>query len=358
MRLQLRECSVSVQSSHGLNLPSYCVGYLSQRSACKVAFYRGQCATNLIESGRHQGAMIAVGLSEEGIEPYLKGITDVVIGCVNSPRSVTLTGNKTQIDRLTSALDRDSVFSRKLHVNIAYHSPQMSEIAADYLTLLGDLEQGDQPSTSSVMISTVTGKQTNLSEVQQSTYWVDNMVSQVKFSAAVGQICYTTQKGSGKKLRPNRATTQLTDLLEIGPHSALQGPIKEIISSASNSAIRYASVLKRSVSDTESLLDSVGHLHCLGYPMNVCEVNQPGKKFSEGHVVLPSLPEYPFDHAREYWSESKLSKEGYRLRKHPRLDLLGSPVPDWNPLQARWRRHIRASEMPWIEDHKVKRNGN
>lgn len=296
---------------------------------------------------------MAVGLSAESIEPYLTGMTDVVVGCVNSPRSVTVTGEQAQIDILKSILDRDSVFSRKLHVNVAYHSEQMSEVATDYLTLLGDLEQGESPSTSSVMISTVTGKPTTIAEVKQSRYWVENMVSQVKFATAVEQICSVAQNGSGKKLKLNGSTTHVTDLLEVGPHSALQGPIKDILDAKSSSAIGYLSVLKRSMSAMGTFLDAIGRLHCLGYPVDVYEVNAVGKKSKQRHMVLPTLPEYPFNHSRGYWSESRLSKEGYRIRQNPRLDLLGTPAPDWNPLQARWTNRIRASEMPWIEDHKV-----
>lgn len=34
--------------------------------------------------------------------------------------------------------------------------------------------------------------------------------------------------------------------------------------------------------------------------------------------------------------------------------LLGTMVPDWNPLEARWRIIIKASENPWIEHDKVR----
>ncbi len=296
---------------------------------------------------------MAVGLSEESLRPYLKEIRNVVVGCINSPRSVTATGEDKQIDRLKSLLDKDSVFCRKLHVNIAYHSPQMSELAAEYLELLGDLGcEGDSRAACTV-ISTVTGKAISQSKAQQSQYWVDNMVSQVKFSPALGQICSANKQRSGNKLGADRSIGQVTDLLEVGPHSALQGPIKDILSTGSNDNVSYCSVLRRSIPAMETLLDAIGRLYCFGYPVDVGAVNQHGLKPWEKNMALPTLPEYPFDHSQDYWHESRLSKEGYRLRKHPRLDLLGNRVPDWNDLDARWRRYIRTSEMPWVEDHKV-----
>ena len=36
-----------------------------------------------------------------------------------------------------------------------------------------------------------------------------------------------------------------------------------------------------------------------------------------------------------------------------KLDLLGRPVADWNPSEAKWRNFIRVTEMPWVEDHVV-----
>lgn len=296
---------------------------------------------------------MAVGLSEESLRPYLEQTSNVTVGCVNSPRNVTATGEDKQIDRLKSLLDKDSIYCRKLRVNIAYHSPQMSGMAAEYLELLGDLYGGDDSRAGCTLISTVTGEAMSQSEAQQSQYWVDNLVSQVKFSTAFGQICSAKEQRSGKKLGAGRPISQVTDLLEVGPHSALQGPIKDILSTGSNDNVSYCSVLRCSIPAPETLLDAIGQLYCLGYPVDVGEVNQPGAKSKGKQIALPSLPEYPFNHSRDYWHESRLSKEGYRLRKHPRLDLLGSRVPDWNDLDARWRKFIRASETPWVEDHTV-----
>ena len=296
---------------------------------------------------------MAVGLPEDAVEPYLKRVDNVIIGCVNSPKSVTVTGDEIHIDTLKSAFDKDKVSCRKIQVNIAYHSPHMTAVAADYLDLLGNLD-GDCSNASSHMISTVTGKRISNFEVQKSSYWVDNMVSKVQFSAAMEEIYSAAGKGTGKKLRPNPAAIQVTDFLEVGPHSALQGPIKDILSTVSAASTTYCSALRRGVSALDTLLDAAGRLHCLGYPLNICEVNLIDQKSHGRYMALPDLPAYPFDHSREYWHESRLSKEGHRLRHSPGLDLLGSPVPDWNPLQTRWRKLFRVSEMPWIEDHRVR----
>ncbi|OCL09857.1 hypothetical protein AOQ84DRAFT_403376 [Glonium stellatum] len=52
------------------------------------------------------------------------------------------------------------------------------------------------------------------------------------------------------------------------------------------------------------------------------------------------------------WYESRLSSN-FRNRKHPRHDLFGAPVPDWNPDQLEWRHFLRLLENPWMKDHVV-----
>lgn len=302
---------------------------------------------------------MSVGLSETEVNRYLKlltlqfGYCGVVVGCVNSPTNVTLSGDEIQIDALKLQLEKDQVFARKLQVDVAYHSPHMKKIASDYLQSINDLHCGDH-TDNSVMISTVTGRRLYLDEMQQGDYWVKNMTSPVKFSSALAQISSSSAKKVNIKAEAkSQGVPAVNDILEVGPHSALQGPIKDILKALGRRDISYRSVLIRKASAVQTTLDAAGHLRCSGYPVDICQVNRPGKKPGDCPAMLVDLPEYPFDHSRSYWHESRLNKEGYRLRKHPRLDLLGTPVSDWNALEARWRKFIRVSETPWVEDHKV-----
>ena len=305
--------------------------------------------------------MLAVGLSDKEVVPYIEkvsvkptGSTGLTIACINSPRNITVSGEEAQLAALKEVLDHDHVFSRKLRVDVAYHSPQMDQIAAEYLSAIQDLEVGTPFPGSSSMISSVTCTQIPLAELCESTYWVNNMILPVRFSEALGILASQSAKKMKKKIGgSHRNTVSIQDLLEIGPHSALQGPIKDILATvARGSEVRYGSVLTRHASAVETILHTVGRLHCLGYPVSIAEVNRSKMKQDDECMALACLPEYQFDHSQSYWYETRLSKE-YRLRKHPRLDLLGTAVPDWNPLQARWRKFIKVSETPWVGDHKV-----
>ena len=68
--------------------------------------------------------MAAIGLGRESVEQYL--LPGVIIGCENSPASVTLTGDTTLIDKIMEAIRsaNPSVLVKVLHVECAYHSGQ------------------------------------------------------------------------------------------------------------------------------------------------------------------------------------------------------------------------------------------
>lgn len=326
-----------------------------------MAYFRGRLAASLAKSSRHRGAMMSVGLSETEILPSIQkinktlGDNGIVIACINSPKNVTVSGREVQIDALKSLLG-DRVFVRKLQVDVAYHSPQMNDIAAEYLTSIGDLETGELRKGRPVMISSVTGRRISIDELCQGEYWVKNMVSQVKFSDALIELSSQSNRKMTKKLgRAHRNSILIYDILEVGPHSALQSSIRDSLKTvAREKEISYSSVLVRHVPALNTMLHMAGHLHCLGYSVNLAEINRDERKQWEVHspMTLTNLPEYPFDRSQTFWHEGRLSKD-FRLRKNPRLDLLGTPAQDWNPLEARWRKFMRLSETPWVEDHKV-----
>ena len=304
--------------------------------------------------------MLAVGLSESEVLPYIEEIAlrygehDLVVACVNSQRSITISGGELQIDALKDFLDKKPVFSRKLNVGVAYHSPRMNEITFEYLKVLTDLNIGDSTSTNGGMISSVSGKRISSQELRDGQYWVRNMVSPVKFSEALQKLCYRSRNNLRNKLdRSHKYTIIVEDIIEIGPHAALQGPVREILRTLpKDRQVRYRSVLMRKKSALTTVLELAGQLHCLGHSINLPHMNRPDTSSLCTPVILTDLPEYSFNHSQAYWLESRMSKD-FRFRRSPRLDLLGSPVLDWNSLEPRWRNFIKVSELPWIEDHKV-----
>ncbi|KAL9110335.1 MAG: hypothetical protein Q9227_005066 [Pyrenula ochraceoflavens] len=322
--------------SSGEIAAAYCARYLSKQDALAVAYYRGIAVRDIaVVTPNLRGAMLAVGLSEEAARAYLGDLPDVVIACVNSPSNVTLSGNERAIDQLQRTFTRKEIFSRKLQVQNAYHSPHMQVVAKSYAARIANIRLVNTPQKLPRMISSVSGKILSAEKICPE-YWVDNMVSQVQFFKAMSTLL--------------EEADDLT-ILEIGPHSALQGPIKEVLRHSGNEA-HYASLLKRNRDAAESILEASGKIWCLGHDIDLRKINEPSETSGQQRKLLKSLPPYSWNHSKVHWHETRLSKE-YRLRRQPRLDLLGAPSSESKPSHLIWNNYIRVSENPWIGDHRI-----
>lgn len=320
-----------------------------------MAYYRGLVAgthrRTSYDAGMASESMMSVNLSESQI-PALKrqvlGIESdsVHLACVNSSTNVTLSGATYAIDILKKHLDDQGVFAHQVQTGVAYHSPAMRSLSGDYLQLLGGplgtLDRTTSPSQVLApipMISTVTGQIVAAKALTMPQYWVDNLTSPVRFADAIRRL------QDDMSTLPLRVGTQtITDLIEIGPHSALKRPIMDTVSS-----LQYQTVLNRNEPAVHSVLKLVGTLFCRNYPVSVVTANSPNL---ESMPPLVDCPPYPFDHSKSYWNESRLSK-GYRLREPSPGYLIGKRVYDWNPSIPRWRNWMCSETIPWLGDHIV-----
>lgn len=302
---------------------------------------------------------MAVALSAEEAEPYIAQVRQAgtwgpVVACLNSPKSITISGTVPQIKALNEILNNASIFARQLKVAVAYHSPQMEVIASDYEQILAPLCK-DRRGKNVGMISSVTGEQADLDSLRAPAYWVKNMVSPVNFTEAVTKLCETSPKDITKKLNRSHLSAIAVDyLLEIGPHGALKGPIREILRGQTRgSEITYDAVLNRGTSALTTVLSAVGRLHCAGYNVNFDAINKIDLGSTQSTIKsLPDLPEYQFNHSQAHWHESRISSD-HKHSNNRHTELLGRKSLDWNPRAPRWRQFLRIKEMPWIEDHKI-----
>ncbi|KAK0712062.1 acyl transferase, partial [Lasiosphaeris hirsuta] len=148
-----------------------------------IAYHRGHLSSGLSK----RGAMMAVALGEDDVKPYVVQAVDagdLTVACINSPASVTLSGDVAAINQVKERLDENQVFCRKLLVSTAYHSPHMQELAGPYLQALADLPSA--PADAPVpMFSSVTGALIPASTLSTAEYWVSNMTSPVLFLQAL-----------------------------------------------------------------------------------------------------------------------------------------------------------------------------
>ncbi|KAF4635270.1 hypothetical protein G7Y89_g2822 [Cudoniella acicularis] len=346
-----------VGHSSGEIAAAYCIGALSSREALKISYFRGQCAKKLAALPEPRGAMLAAGLSEHEAQKYIdqqaerSGRRAVTIACVNSNSNVTLSGDEYEIKQLKKSLDDRNIFTRQLMVDVAYHSHHMEVISEEYKSLIQGLAVADFSFNTCTMISSVTEEAIHFDQLRQPDYWVRNMVSPVRFHKIIERISNHSLRSKPKKLNcSHRAHVTVDMLIEIGPHSALQGPIQETLGSVSSQKERYASMLVRNQPAHQTALKVVGITHSIGCATNLESLYIP--TLNETPHTLVDLPEYPFDHSKSYWYETRLSNRN-RTHHQSKLDLLGKPAMDWNPLEAKWRNFIRLSDMPWVGDHVI-----
>ncbi|KAJ5389914.1 polyketide synthase [Penicillium cataractarum] len=336
-----------VGHSSGEIAAAYCYGALTREDAWRVAYYRGQvCASLMCDLGPGAGAMMAVGLSVETVQEHIRSVQNgtIVVACINSPASVTISGDAAGIDELQHILSSTGVFCRRLKVDLAYHSHHMQRVAELYVKHIADISP--VATTSSVqMFSSVAGKQISSDQLGPA-YWIQNLVSPVLFLDAVSTLLQNDP--SRRRRRPRHGESAVDMMLEIGPHAALRGPLRQILQHHDLSRVSYASVLKRGEDAIRSAILAAGELYIHGVAVCVHAVNRQASSLTP----LINWPSYPWDHSRRYWAESRLSRN-YRLRQFGRHDLLGAPAADASSTQPRWRNILRVQEQPWLRDHVV-----
>ena len=285
---------------------------------------------------QHPGRMLAIGASAGKVRPMLNrlGSAKVVIACINGPSLVTASGDERGISRLRTITEAESCFNRQLKVDVAYHSPHMQQISSEYLTSLESIET--QLAQNVEFHSSVRGHQID-TKTLDAAYWVENMTSPVQFSDAV-QSMYTKRQGPDA-------------LIEIGPHSTLESPIRDILKSNSQwaSRVRYFSSLTRGQNADSTMLSLASALFVLGCQLDLNAINSINLQLP---LLLGDLPAYPWNHSKRHWHESRLSFN-HRRRRFRRSDLLGSLVDDFNDAEPRWRNILRISDVPWLADHQV-----
>ncbi|KAJ0108782.1 PKS01 highly reducing polyketide synthase [Diaporthe amygdali] len=323
-----------VGHSSGEIAAAYCQGSISREDAWRVAYFRGVVSSKLKTCGI-DGSMMAVGISPEGAGELIQQLAPkkVHLACVNSPASVTLSGDADAIDVVYDALRERGVFVRKLQVDVAYHSPHMQLVARDYWKTIADVSTKFSSGTCN-MYSSVTRELVQPGEIVPA-YWVRNLVSPVQFATAVQQLV-TNEKS-------------LDLLIEVGPHAALQGPSTQSLQNIGITDLPYHSVLLRNQSGVETALNLAGSLSAQGYPVRFQEFNHTKRRTPQ---PLVDLPAYPWNHSQSHWAETRVAKE-YRLRSLPYNSLLGALTPGFVTGERVWTHRIRLSKQTWIQDHKI-----
>ncbi|KAF8846720.1 hypothetical protein BDZ45DRAFT_755700 [Acephala macrosclerotiorum] len=291
---------------------AYAAGILPLDACMAISYYRGMVALDLkTKFSNLKGSMMAVGGSQEEIAPLIKQLKnrEVRVACFNSPTSLTISGDEPAVDELQVLLEQRQMFNRKLQVDACLHwlEPPKNTAVKFHSSLLGHAVDG----------STL-----------QPSYWVANLTQAVRFSEAL-----TTMLGPA-----NGHKTGVNMLVELGPHSALAGPVP------------YASALIRKKDAVRTAVDLAGALFGKGVTVNIGAVNFP--KPGKPPALLVDLPRYPWNHSNKYWHEGRMQQK-HKTRTTPRNDILGAEAIYSNDLEPTWRNIVRTDDLPWLQHHKT-----
>lgn len=337
--------SVVLGHSSGEIGAAYASGAITLKDAMTLAYHRGRVSSELgTKYPCLRGAMLAVGAGVVEVKRIIKSSSlekNVTVACENSPNSTTVSGDEDAVDLLANELENRSLFNRKLRVGVAYHSSHMQLVADDYLNAISAVTA--KPTTEDVTFySSLFGNRLddNPSTSLGPSYWFDNLTKPVLFHSALQELY-----GDAKP----------DIVVEVGPHSTLEGPIKQTLKGISQqvaSEVKYFPSLVRNQNAALTTLKLAGSLFVNGCGLNFGAINRTTDAQGSGRpVVITDLPSYPWsDHS--YWFESRESKQ-HRLKPFARHDLLGVLEDSYSDVEPTWRNVLSTDDVPWLKDHRM-----
>ncbi|TFB04979.1 Asperfuranone polyketide synthase [Trichoderma ghanense] len=338
--------------SSGEIAAAYTVGALSYKDAMAYAYHRAVLAADTSLRGPVKGGMVAIGLGREETEAYLRRLTSggkAMVACVNSPSSTTVSGDFSAVKELEELANADGVFARLLKVETAWHSHHMTTIADVYVEALDNIKRKTSRNDSLIAYSSpVTGgRVVNIEDVARPEHWVRSLVQPVQFVDA-----FTDMVLGG----PNSSSSNVDVIVEVGPHTALGGPIQQILSLPAFKGLQipYYGCLVRKSDAKDTMQALAANLLQQGYPVDMGAVNFPHGR-GPRVKVLTGLPSYPWNHQIKHWVEPRFNR-ALRERSLPPHHLLGSLVEGTNLESPTWRHTLRISESPWTRDHAIQSN--
>lgn len=220
----------------------------------------------------------------------------------------------------------------------------MAGLATEYLDLLHGEDSitpwnAKQERGKALFFSSVTTKHIkDASGLASPYYWTINLVSPVRFDGAVSNLLAHYRRAECPNL-----------LLEVGPHSALAGPLRQICEAASR-PYNYVPSQIRGKDASTSLLSALGKLYQESVSIDWKSL------YPEGSKAISGLPTYPWDHSSgPFWYESRLSKD-WRTRRFPPHCLLGVRVVESPDNAPQWRNILNLEHVSWLSDHKVRKD--
>ncbi len=317
------------QALMGYSLGEYvaaCVaGVLSLPDALKLVARRAQMIQET-----EPGAMIAVALSEESVQPYLD--EQVSLAAINGPTTCVLSGPIESIELVEEQFTEQGTIVRRVETTHAFHSSTLEELKKPMIALASEvsLHAPNIP-----YISNLTGTWITAEQATNPTYWAEQMCQTVQCAAGLSQLLQETEHV----------------LLEVGPGQSLsafakqhpdcdQGRLSMILSTLPTVYERQA--------ETASVLNTLGKLWLAG----VAPAWSALYTDTQRHRI--PLPTYPFERQR-FWLDELKDWQQRVLTMQPRTGKLTDTtdwfsLPTWEqaPLAPDQATRETEAPSPWL----------
>ncbi len=273
------------------------------------------------------GAMASVELPAQQVlsELMARGIKDVVVAVVASPKSTVIGGATESVRELVAAWEQREIMAREVAVDVASHSPQVDPVLDELAEVLGALE----PSEPEIPYYSATHFDPRDLPHCDADYWVENLRYTVRFASAV-------QAALEDGFRV---------FTELAPHPLLTHAVDQTAKSLDMRAAALAG-MRREQKMPHGLRGLVGDLHSAGAAVDF-SVIYPG-----GQLIDAPLPSWTH---RQFVYEpgvKDLRSQGINtVAVHP---LLGSHVRLLEePERHAWEAEVGTAVLPWLSDHKI-----
>ncbi|MFI0733787.1 SDR family NAD(P)-dependent oxidoreductase [Streptomyces sp. NPDC021225] len=294
-------------------------GALGLHDAAAVVALRSQALTGVVGSG----AMAVVALPSAEVEARLAELGGAVsVAAVNSGRSTVVAGEVAPLESLLAGLERERVFTRRLDVDYASHSPRVEPVRE---AILGDLDGIVTYPASVAWYSTVFGEP--VGEELEADYWYRNLREPVRFAATVERM----------------AADGYRYFVELSPHPSLITALRTVAEDTGHELVAVGS-LRRDEDGPGCLDRAAAELHVHGRDINWSRLVADG--------AWAELPTYAWDRQR-HWTEPETSAGASGLLPRAGHPLLGVQLR--SPDATRWtfRGEWSRATAEWLPDHAV-----
>nr|WP_319514322.1 SDR family oxidoreductase [uncultured Cohaesibacter sp.] len=300
---------------------AWACGALDLKQAVEVIYWRSHHQ----EAVAGTGSMAVIKLSVAETQALLtaEGFGKVEISAINTDKSLTLSGETTELEAFLKIARKKRLAAKMLDINYPFHSNVVEPIKDG---LLKDLESIKPSKAKLPFYSAVTGTCLQGKEMD-GQYWWQNVRQPVRFLSAVEAAFADDQ----------------TQFLEIGPRAILKGYIAETARDRAQTIVATESLTQKTAKDLDPVQLAIGRAIANGMLFDKKTV------FGANKPCSVALPSYPWQLKPFKLRPSSEAFDIFNDKVVPHA-LLGQQIREEEHV---WSTELDTAQIPYLEHHKV-----